>query len=530
MEILAWAIQGGISIPCIERYLNKQSASNLEYQLGVALVTGLHTYPILYFAVERNAPQLVSILCSLGATTEERATPSDLPLLAYAAVVAEYEVIDTTSTLAALLAAGADPHDLPEELWKDYLRSPSRLQITPTTEPYNPLGWCTLELQDALCRNLNLMQRYFLWKAEKLPKQFPREKQVAKANKTTALLTIPYYIIGQSRATKAAVVAIMSHILVKRSEPLILLFAGPSGHGKTELAMRMGELLSLSSLTVDCAEMKHETDFFGPKAPYQGWEDGSPLNNYLAQWAGQSSVVFLDEFDKTTDEVRKSLLLVFQSGEYRDRRDRKCLDCSKTIWVLATNKGEECINQFWVDNLKDRTEEQQNDAPFGDLRVSLKRSIMSNIGKPLTGRISQFIPFFPFTEGEQAVVAYKFLRGLSNDVRGPINVEAREFARHLYLNFIDDGKIAQCLAKESYDNELGARSLKTAADSQVMQSLSEKFLCHSELITNEMNNGPLAKYDVRVSTSSTGFEEVTVTEAGSTTLQRRKSGKSGTAK
>ena len=59
------------------------------------------------------------------------------------------------------------------------------------------------------------------------------------------------------------------------------LHIGPSGHGKTELAKRMGELLSSEMECIDCTEMLHETDLFGPKKPYLGYELGSPLNNFL---------------------------------------------------------------------------------------------------------------------------------------------------------------------------------------------------------------------------------------------------------
>jgi len=524
MEILAWAIQSTISVPCIERYLEKQSTFTLQYELGVHLVTksGQSTYPILFFAVERNSPELVSILATLGADTKDRARPSDLPLLAYTVISAEYEVLDTTQTVIALLATGSSPFDLPDDMWKDYLKSPSRLESTPVKEPYNTLGWCTLDVQDALCRNLNLMQRYSLWKATKFPIPAPRKRQLGKETNTTALFGIPYHIIGQHAATRDVLQSVTSYILLRRSKPLVLLFAGPSGHGKTELAIRMGDLLSLESVMVDCTEMKHETDMFGPKAPYQGYDKGSPLNNHLAKWAGQRSVVFLDEFDKTLEDVRKGLLLLFQAGDYRDRRNRKLLDCSKTIWILATNHGEERINQFWVDHLKDRTEEDQSKAPFNDLRMTLKGSFALAIGAPLTGRVTRIISFFPFTPGEQAVVTYKFMRDLRNNVRKPINVEAKDFAGHLHLNFVDDGKIALCLAKDFYMPELGARSLETAVDCHVEQKLVEEFMNQPELIVNDMNSRPLVKYDVRVSTTSHMFEEVTVKHVGSTSLQSQK--------
>ena len=65
---------------------------------------------------------------------------------------------------------------------------------------------------------------------------------------------------------------------------------------------------------VDCTEIRHETDIFGPKAPYHGWEAGSPVNNFLARKNGERGIVFLDEFEKTEREVWNALLLPFDSG------------------------------------------------------------------------------------------------------------------------------------------------------------------------------------------------------------------------
>ena len=110
----------------------------------------------------------------------------------------------------------------------------------------------------------------------------------------------------------------------------------------------MGDLLPLKMLVVDCTEMKYETDVFGPKVLYQDHERGTPLSNYLVEWSGKRSVIFLDEYDKTTDDVRKSMLLPFESDEYQDRRNHKPLDCTKTIWILAANFGVELITRFWT--------------------------------------------------------------------------------------------------------------------------------------------------------------------------------------
>ena len=76
----------------------------------------------------------------------------------------------------------------------------------------------------------------------------------------------------------------------------------------------MGELLSLELECIDCTELKYETDLFGPKRPYMGYELGSPLNNFLTRLNGRRCIVFLDEFEKTSRDVQNSLLIPFDEG------------------------------------------------------------------------------------------------------------------------------------------------------------------------------------------------------------------------
>ena len=89
---------------------------------------------------------------------------------------------------------------------------------------------------------------------------------------------------------------------------------GPSGHGKTELARRLGLLLSLPIAIVDCTIIKQESDLFGHRPPFVGAKEGTPTNNFIAQHGGRKSIIFLDEFEKTTEDVHKSLLIPFDNG------------------------------------------------------------------------------------------------------------------------------------------------------------------------------------------------------------------------
>ncbi len=113
--------------------------------------------------------------------------------------------------------------------------------------------------------------------------------------------------------------------------------------------------------------------------------------------------------------------------------------------------------------------------------MTLKVSFAPAIGAPLTGRVTRIISFFPFPSSEQAVVAYEFTHDLRTNVRKPINVQAKHFADHHHLNFVDDGN---CLAKDLYMPELGARSLETAVEDHVEQKLREEFMDQLERQTS----------------------------------------------
>jgi len=58
------------------------------------------------------------------------------------------------------------------------------------------------------------------------------------------------------------------------------------------------------------------------------------LNNFLARKAGQRCVVFLDEFEKTTADVHKSLLLPFDNGKIY--YGRVCVPIIKSFFQAIT--------------------------------------------------------------------------------------------------------------------------------------------------------------------------------------------------
>jgi hypothetical protein len=50
-------------------------------------------------------------------------------------------------------------------------------------------------------------------------------------------------------------------MVISKKTPLVLVFAGPSGHGKTELARQLGHLLSLELEVVDCTNFTDRNEY-----------------------------------------------------------------------------------------------------------------------------------------------------------------------------------------------------------------------------------------------------------------------------
>lgn len=164
-----------------------------------------------------------------------------------------------------------------------------------------------------LARSTHLTQRYLLHLAHDLPKSTRRKLQIMKEYNMTELSKLPYFLIGQQPAARIVMDRVYSHISLKNQLPLLMAFSGASGHGKTELANAVGDLLSVQATIIDMASCRDEWALFGSTAGWNRNKDRSKLNNFLAANSGKRSVVFLDEFDKTGQDVRETLLLLAQS-------------------------------------------------------------------------------------------------------------------------------------------------------------------------------------------------------------------------
>lgn len=158
-------------------------------------------------------------------------------------------------------------------------------------------------------------------------------------------------IYGQDEAVKQVVEAVqMSRAgLLDENKPLAsLLFVGPTGVGKTELARVLSKELSVDLIRFDMSEYteKHSVaKLIGSPAGYVGYEDGGLLTDAIRK--SPNCVLLLDEIEKAHQDIYDILLQVMDYAHLTDNKGRQA-DFRNVIIIMTTNAGAQFASQASV--------------------------------------------------------------------------------------------------------------------------------------------------------------------------------------
>ena len=155
-------------------------------------------------------------------------------------------------------------------------------------------------------------------------------------------------IYGQDTAVDKVVEAVMMAKagLIDDDKPMAsLLFVGPTGVGKTEVARVLARELGIELVRFDMSEYteKHAVaKLIGSPAGYVGYEDGGQLTDAIRKTP--NCVLLLDEIEKAHSDIYNILLQVMDYARLTDNKGQKT-DFRNVILIMTSNAGAQYASQ-----------------------------------------------------------------------------------------------------------------------------------------------------------------------------------------
>jgi ATP-dependent Clp protease ATP-binding subunit ClpC len=278
-------------------------------------------------------------------------------------------------------------------------------------------------------------------------------------------------IVGQDEAIKAlsrAVRRARAGLKDPKRPISSLLFLGPTGVGKTELAKALAEFMFGSEdalLQLDMSEFmeRHSISrLVGAPPGYVGYEDAGQLTETVRR--RPFSVVCFDEVEKAHPEAVNMLLQIMEDGHLSDAKGRK-VDFRNAIILMTSNVGAQSIGrskEFAFRRRRDSAESQQE--AYEDMKDKVLSELKRSFRPEFLNRLDGTMVFHALTREEIVEI-----------VDLEVAKVARRLAEHeLGLTLTEEAR--EYLGEKGYSPDLGARPLRRVIQAEVEDALSERLL------------------------------------------------------
>ena len=246
-------------------------------------------------------------------------------------------------------------------------------------------------------------------------------------------------IYGQDEAIQQVVEAVkLSKAgLLDDNKPLAsLLFVGPTGVGKTEVARVLAKELGITLQRFDMSEYteKHTVaKLIGSPAGYVGYEDGGLLTDAIRKTP--NCVLLLDEIEKAHQDIYNILLQVMDYARLTDNKGRKA-DFRNVILIMTSNAGAQFAGQA---NIGFTGKVSRGEAMLKQVKKTFKPEFIN--------RLSGTVVFNDMDEQMATLILRKKLGELQEKLT----------AKQVEMTLTDEA-FAQLL-KEGFTREYGAREM-----------------------------------------------------------------------
>jgi ATP-dependent Clp protease ATP-binding subunit ClpC len=306
-------------------------------------------------------------------------------------------------------------------------------------------------------------------------------------------------VIGQGAAVAAVARAMQRSRAGLKDEdrPIAgMLFAGPTGVGKTELTRALCEHVfgaRDAMVRLDMSEyMERHTvaKLIGAPPGYVGYGEGGKLTEAVRR--RPYSVVLFDEIEKAHPDVFNILLQVLEDGRLTDSGGR-VVSFKNTLIVMTSNVGSAVVAKGGGRGIGFALEDEGADADaasYGRVRSLVLEELKAFFRPELLNRLDEVVVFRQLAPEDARLIADLELASTA----------ARMAERGLHLEVTAD--LMARIVEEGYDKEYGARPLRRAIVRLVDDALSDAML------KGELAEGDIARLDVDAATGATTVQAV----------------------
>ena len=240
------------------------------------------------------------------------------------------------------------------------------------------------------------------------------------------------------------------------------IFLGTTGVGKTELAKALAAYLFNDETMMTRIDMSEYQEKFsvsrliGAPPGYVGYDEGGQLTEAVRR--KPYSVVLFDEIEKAHPDVFNILLQVLDDGRLTDNKGR-VVNFKNTIIIMTSNLGSSYIQEQF-----DKIDAHNREAIIEETKEKVMEMLKKSIRPEFLNRIDETIMFTPLNEEEiEQIVRLQIENVKSLLKESEVSLEVTDNA----IKFI---------SKAGFDPDFGARPVKRAIQSHLLNDLSKQLL------------------------------------------------------
>ena len=277
--------------------------------------------------------------------------------------------------------------------------------------------------------------------------------------------TLTTRVVGQDEALRVVADAVRRARsgLSDPNRPIgSFLFLGPTGVGKTETAKALAEFLfddERALIRLDMSEYSERHSvarLVGAPPGYVGYDEGGQLTEQVRR--RPYSVLLLDEVEKAHPEVFNILLQLLDDGRLTDGQGRT-VDFKNTVVILTSNLG----SAHYPDPL--------GETDFEETKARVLEEVKSFFRPEFINRLDDIVIFHALGVAQIKEIV-KIQLGAVRD---------RLADRRITLDVDDEAAMA--IAQTGFDPVYGARPLKRAIQTEIVNPLAQK------LLSGELHDG-----------------------------------------